>query len=85
MEITKLGINTVLFTKDGRKIGNAIVIGLKGDERYVVKTDYGHIINLNLEDLNEFFYFDFDVYTGEDLDLYKANQLQNPHKNSIKI
>ena len=88
MFLKKLGINTVLFTKDGRKIGNAIIIGMVDitkDMLYIIKTDYGHITNLNFEDLNEFFYFDFNVYTGEDWNLYKADQLQNPHKNSVKI
>jgi len=80
----KCGVNTVLYTKDGRKIGNAIVIGVTEDNLYIIKTDYGHVVKNSLEYLNESFYMDYDVYVGEEWDLYKNNQLEFPHKNQIK-
>ena len=55
-----LKINTILKTKDGRIIGNAIITNMK-PPFYVIKTDCGDIINtLKLGDINELFYIDLD-------------------------
>ena len=48
-------INTVLLTKDGRKIGNAIIIG-KRNNYNIVKTDYGNECGLTDAEVEELFY-----------------------------
>lgn len=50
----KLGLNQILLTKDGRKIGNAIVIK---ESPLVIKTDYGTTLNsLSEKEISELFY-----------------------------
>ena len=50
----KYEINTILHTKDGRRIGNAIIIGRDG-EYYVIKTDYGNELKLTYAEIKEEF------------------------------
>ena len=54
---------TVLHTRDGRKIGNAIVTGLEAhdelDKVAHIETDYGNTAILTIPELNKLF------YTGE--------------------
>jgi len=48
-------VNTVLQTKDGRKIGNAIIIS--HDDNYnIVKTDYGSECRLTDEEIEKLFH-----------------------------
>lgn len=57
----------VLYTKDGRLIGNAEIIKVynkpdlnnitKDKLHYVIKTDYGNTVGLNFRELNDMFYF----------------------------
>ena len=68
-----LDINTILHTRDGRKIGNAIIIGREG-YFWKVKTDYGNEITLTSEDIDDFFYIAWidcnkknDGYTCEEM------------------
>jgi len=52
---------TVLLTKDGRKVGNAIVLRMEtsyGLTYNVVKTDFGNIIKLKDSEIRELFYID---------------------------
>jgi len=50
-----LRINTILHTKDGCKIGNAIIID-KNDEYNVVKTDYGNVVKLTDKEVFDYFH-----------------------------
>lgn len=47
--------NHILFTKDGRKTGNALVVDIEG-EQYIAKTDYGNVIRITEREMNELFY-----------------------------
>lgn len=49
-----LGINTILHTKDGSKVGNAIVTGREG-EYWILKTDYGNTVKFTPEEIEECF------------------------------
>jgi hypothetical protein len=53
-------VGTVLHTKDGRVVGNAVVIetttSLFCETIYTIKTDFGNIINLTLFDIWDMFY-----------------------------
>lgn len=48
-------INTILQTKDGRIIGNAIVIKSEGSENEI-KTDYGNTCVLSDKEIIDLFY-----------------------------
>lgn len=48
-------INTVLLTRDGRNIGNAIVQKAL-DDKFVIKTDYGNIVELTKKEIDDWFY-----------------------------
>jgi hypothetical protein len=48
-------VNTVLYTKDGRHIGNAIVIGHTGKSN-IIKTDYGNKATLSDDEIKEIFH-----------------------------
>ena len=64
MENYELKTNTILHTKDGRKIGNAIIIGKEGDY-WLVKTDYGNVTRLTTEEIHELFYIAWVDFTKE--------------------
>lgn len=53
-----------LATKDGRKVGNAIISSLNDDGTCEVLTDFGNKMTLNLEEIEEFFYTDFHKTEG---------------------
>lgn len=48
-------VNTILHTKDGREIGNAIVIKNEGNFN-IVKTDYGNEVKLTDREIEKLFY-----------------------------
>jgi hypothetical protein len=62
----KYQVNTILHTKDGRLIGNAIIVGHKDlliegvlgepDGINILKTDYGHEAHFDDEEIREFFH-----------------------------
>ena len=58
--VKKYPVNTILFTKDGRKTGNAIVVG--HDDRVVnlelniVRTDYGHTSRMTNDEVASWFF-----------------------------
>ena len=74
-------VNTVLHTKDGRKIGNAIIIGNEGKFN-LVKTDYGTETKLTDEEVQELFYVGYSDLSIEELELMRATI--GEHKNYIK-
>jgi len=52
---------TQLYTRDGRKCGNAIILREYNQEKYnykgyVVKTDFGHVMKLTETEIKQFFY-----------------------------
>ena len=54
-----MNINTILETRDGRRIGNAIIIGnekVKSIQFNKIKTDYGTEMYLTEDEIAEFFY-----------------------------
>lgn len=68
-EITKTNslfeVNTVLHTKDGRLVGNAIIVGK--DEKYnIIKTDYGNTIKCTDNDVLDMFYIAYSNLTIEE-------------------
>jgi len=55
----KLSINDILFTRDGRKIGNAIVVGVIDSwwtYTVAIITDYGTRFTLTSGELKELFF-----------------------------
>lgn len=73
-------VNTVLFTKDGRKVGNAIVIGHEGDKN-VLKTDYGTIIKHTDYTVRQYFWADFESMTP--IEIQRVRERMGPHKNAV--
>ena len=59
-----LNINTILHTKDGRKIGNAIVTGREG-YYWEITTDYGNKVKLTSEEIDEQFNIAWSNYSKE--------------------
>lgn len=59
MTYKRYSINTVLKTRDGRKIGNAIIIGYEqglGSFLNIIKTDYGDILSVENKFIEEMFH-----------------------------
>ena len=89
-ETTQLGIgavsnrlfsvNTVLHTKDGRIIGNAIIIGHE-DKFNVVKTDYGHTVRFTDEEITECFHIAYSDLTEEEIQYMR--ETIGAHKHSV--
>lgn len=55
----RLQVNTLLSTRDGRDIGNAIVTAIldrTSKRRYRIKTDYGNVSVLHREEIEVFFH-----------------------------
>ena len=78
----KLKLNTILHTKDGRKIGNAIITKVNQNNTFDITTDYGNICKEKSEDdINGLFYITFD-------DDYLAKELQElsliGHKHKVE-
>lgn len=75
-----------LFTKDGRKVGNGIVVGeldhnLEGlGEVWVVETDFGNVLRLTVTELSEFYHLSWAVPEGpypHSLDEWRESRLKN--------
>jgi len=81
-------VNTVLFTKDGRMYGNAIVTKVNryvlgvGVENYSVTTDYGNKIKLTESEILNNFYLDSECEHMDGLDVREYARLT--HKNAVK-
>jgi len=50
----KLYLNTILHTKDGARVGNAIVTGRAG-YHWKITTDYGNTLTMTSEEIDEIF------------------------------
>lgn len=73
-------VNTVLHTKDGRKIGNAIIIG-KDDKYNIIKTDYGNECKFTDEEIKECFYIAYADLTEEEKAYIR--ETIDDHKHSV--
>jgi hypothetical protein len=80
-----LDINTILHTKDGRRIGNAIIIKREG-YYWTVKTDYGSEVMLTSEEIDELFYIAYSNLNKE-TDGYSCEEtqamMQSDHKHRV--
>jgi len=54
-------IGLILYTKDGRNIGNAIIIYYK-DNIYTLKTDFGNIVHFSYQEIIDWFYLSKDGF-----------------------
>jgi len=73
-------VNTVLHTKDGRQIGNAIITG-KDDKYNIIKTDYGNECKFTDEEIKECFYIAYADLTEEEK-VYMRETI-GEHKHSV--
>lgn len=48
--------NQILFAKDGRTIGNAIITKILGDDNFVIKTDYGNKLTMTKKEIETLFH-----------------------------
>lgn len=82
-----LNINTILHTKDGSKIGNAIVTGRNG-YYWEITTDYGNKVKLNSEKIDELFNIAWLNYSKE-IDGFDCQEMQEmmscDHKHRVVI
>lgn len=69
-----LNINTILHTKDGSKIGNAIVTGREGFY-WEITTDYGMKVKLTSEKIDECFNIAWSNMSKE-IDGYSCQEMQ---------
>jgi len=81
-----LNINTILHTKDGRKIGNAIITGREG-EYWKIKTDYGNEIQrLTTQEIEDLFFIAWANCT-KDENGYTCKEMQemmsSDHKHRV--
>lgn len=77
--MTHLNINQILYTKDGREIGNAIVHEIHQSGNVTIITDYGNHVRLTEDDLDSLFYWKKEGLTKEDIDL-----IETTHKHAVK-
>lgn len=69
-----LNINTILHTKDGSKIGNAIVTGREGFY-WEITTDYGNKVKLTSEEIYKCFNIAWSNVSKE-IDGYSCQEMQ---------
>ena len=81
-----LNINTILHTKDGSKIGNAIITGREG-YYWEIKTDYGNTLKLTSEELYKCFNIAWSNMSKE-IDGFSCQEMQemmsSTHKYLVK-
>lgn len=78
-----LKINQVLYTKDGRRTGNAIIIYYHEAtpntlETWSLKTDYGNTLRLSEKEI-------FDWYYLEPLYPVPEDYPREPHKHAVEV
>ena len=85
MENHILNINTILHTKDGSKIGNAIVTGRDG-YYWEITTDYGNKVKLTSEEIDECFNIAWSNVSKE-IDGFSCQEIQemmsDTHKHRV--
>lgn len=75
MENHTLNINTILHTKDGSKIGNAIVTGREG-YFWEITTDYGNKVKFTSEEIDKLFNIAWFNYSKDNHD-YDCQEMQD--------
>ncbi len=71
----QLKLNTILHTKDGRKVGNAIITAEKNG-LFEITTDYGNkLTNFTSNQIHEWFYIAW-VDINKELDYYTCEEMQ---------
>lgn len=82
-----LDINTILHTKDGSKIGNAIVTDKK-DFCWELTTDYGNKVNFTEKEIENYFNIAWFNYSKE-IEGYDCQEMQEmmsfDHKHAVKF
>ena len=82
-----LDINTILHTKDGGKIGNAIVTGREG-YYWEITTDYGNKVRFTSEEIDEHFNIAWSNYSKE-IEGYDCQEMQemmsSDHKHRVVL
>lgn len=85
MENHILNTNTILHTKDGSKIGNAIVTGREGFY-WEITTDYGNKVKLTSEEIDEYFNIAWSNMSKE-IDGFSCKEIQemmsDTHKHRV--
>ncbi len=56
IRVFKYPINTILYTKDGRQVGNSIIFDYDDNLNYIIKTDYGNTLIMSEADIEASFY-----------------------------
>ena len=82
VKLDELGTNCVLYTKDGRVVGNAIVLG-QYEKGWFVETDYGSFMTLNTKEIKEMFHIGNNHLSEEERELCKI--YITSHKNYSPI
>lgn len=82
-----LNINTILHTKCGSVIGNAIVTGHEG-YYWEVTTDYGNKVRFTIEEIDIYFNIAWSNYSKE-VEGYNCQEMQemmsSDHKHRVNI
>ena len=73
---SRLKRNVILFTKNGKRIGNAIIVDKFG-EGYTIKTDYGNEVCMSATEIIALFTPDF---LNENLHDSQIQYLREGHK-----
>jgi hypothetical protein len=75
----ELYVGKQLFTRDGRKVGNAIVIEQVGDS-WKLETDFGNNMTFNANEIAEFYWeldVDDDQLVLNDLNRWRTDRMKN--------
>lgn len=75
--VNKLQRNTILFIKNGVRIGNAIIVEKFGNG-YKIKTDYGNDVYMSADEILDLFTPDF---LNENIHKDQLQYLREGHKN----
>lgn len=72
----EIEVNTQLYTKDGRVVGNAIITSVKGDDvKY--RTDYGYTVASTKQQVRAQFWLNTEVYPPAQVQLLR--KLKHKH------
>lgn len=77
-----LPINRILFTKDPKRVGNAIIRAYEQGV-YYIRTDYGNDIKRTMEEIAESFFYEPEP--NEDPELYNGlREVGSSHKYAVR-
>lgn len=82
-----LKVDMILHTKDGRRIGNAIIANKLPNDQWRLITDYGSVSALSENEIRDFFYIAYSEYTKQThgMSFEEAQELTSTtHKYSSK-